>query len=72
MGKKHYNLKPIDGQEAFDEAAKYLLGEPLYMRLVDPLCTAQCNAILLDDIKAEYPPRGCGPLRWLRWKFGKE
>lgn len=71
MGKTHYNLKPINGQEAFDEAARYLLGEPLYMRLADPLRTTQCNAILLDDIKAEYPPRDCGLFGWLRWKFEK-
>lgn len=72
MGKIHYNLKPLNAQEAFNEAARYLLGDDLHMRIVDPLSNAQCNAILLDDIKAEYPPRNCGLFGWLRWKFGKE
>lgn len=71
MGKKHFDLKPINGQDAFNEACRYLLGKDLHMRLVDPLSTSQCNAILLDDIKAEYPPRNCGLIGWIRWKFEK-
>jgi len=45
-------LVPIDGQKAFDELTKYILGKDYY--IVDPLSCDQANAIILEDIKKKY------------------
>lgn len=39
-------LVPIDGQKAFDELTKYILGKDYY--IVDPLSCDQANAIILE------------------------
>lgn len=67
MGRIHYNLKPMDSQKAVNELCDYLLGKDWCV--VDPLRTTQVNAIIVDDIKAKYPPADGGLLAWLRWKF---
>ena len=69
MGKQHYGLKPTEAQEALNELCEYLLGKDYY--IVDPLCNAQVNAIIVDDIEAKYPPADGGFISWLRWKFGR-
>lgn len=69
MGKRHYGLKPIQAQDALNELCEYLLGEDYYV--VDPLGPTQVNAIIVDDIKAKYPPVNSGLVSWLRWKFGR-
>ena len=65
MGKQQYGLKPTEAQDALNELCEYLLGKDYY--IVDPLC----NAIIVDDIKAKYPPADGGFISWLRWKFRK-
>lgn len=42
-------LKPISGQDAFNEVIKYVLGDDWYV--VDPLSTDQVNSIALEEIK---------------------
>lgn len=69
MGKQHYGLKPIQAQDALNELCEYLLGKDYY--IVDPLNNSQANAIIVDDIKAKYPPVNSGLVSWLRWKFGR-
>lgn len=46
-------LKPLTGQEAVDELIEHFLGVRWYV--VDPLSTAQVNAIAVDEIKKKYP-----------------
>lgn len=67
MGKIHYNLKPMEAQAAVNELCDYLLGEKWY--IVDPVSNIQANAIIVDEIKAKYPPADGGLRAWLRWKF---
>lgn len=69
MGKIHYNLKPMEAQEAVNELCDYLLGKDWYV--VDPLRPAQVNAIIVDDIKATYPPKDGGFLSKLCWFFDR-
>lgn len=45
-------IKPIDGQKAFNELTKYILGKNYHV--VDPLSNDQVNAIILEDIKMKY------------------
>lgn len=73
MGKIHYNLKPMEAQKAINELCDYLLGEDWYV--VDPLRPAQVNAIInaiiVDEIKAKYPPPDGGLIAKIRWLFDK-
>lgn len=67
MGKIHYNLKPMCAQEAVNQLCKYLLGENWY--IADPVNNLQANAIIVDEIKAKYPPSDRSFNSWLKWKF---
>lgn len=49
---KNKTLTPMSGQEAFDAIADHLLGKDYY--IVDPVCTAQGNAIIVDEIKSTF------------------
>lgn len=49
---KPKELKPISGQDAFNEAIDWLLGEDWYC--VDPIHTWQVNAVALEEIKMKY------------------
>lgn len=46
------SIKPISGQEAFDEVVKYILGDDWY--IVDPVSNDQANAIELEEIKRKW------------------
>lgn len=69
MGKgvSHNGLYPIQAQDAVNTLCHYLLGEDWYTP--DPLCNVQVNALIIDDIKAKYPPADGGFKAWLKWRF---
>lgn len=67
MGRIHYHLEPMEAQKAVNELCDYLLGERWYIE--DPVCNSQANAIIVDEIKARYPPADGGFIAWLKWKF---
>lgn len=70
MGKIHYNLKTIEGQEAFNEIIEYFLGKDWYV--VDPLRTSQVNAIALDEIKSKYYSKEMNFKEKIKWLFNKD
>lgn len=54
-------LKPISGQEAFDEVAKYILGDDWY--IVDSVSNDQGNTIALEEIKRRWDGVTCREIK---------
>lgn len=46
-------LKPLTGQEAFNELVDHLMGKNYY--IVDPVGCHQANALILEEVKRAYP-----------------
>ena len=69
MGKGvlHNGLHPIEAQAAVNELCDYLLGKDWYT--ADPLCNMQVNALIIDEIKAKYPPADGGFKARLKWRL---
>ena len=56
-------LYSMEGNDALRKVSQHLLDEHWYV--ADPLCAAQVNAIVVDEILTKYAPRRRAVFRWL-------